>query len=359
MPLKICIVQFLHGIKDSLYGCIKFFAHQKIINAQNILNQKRKSSANSKSSSTKKSDKLYQRLFESCILNGVFLLSCMLAFHFVLLPVLNYIYYRILSPEKHVLINTYLNPVLQLVFSFVWILPVFLLSKIFNLLWHQEIADIAFVQKYDNEKIKKYQSEKPQISQAIADTIFSCTMELIFLIQSALINFIPIIWVSNLLTHVHLAFLYSLYAFEYKWFNMSWDIEKRISFIETRWPYFFGFGLTLSIILSFAGSYFYCATLFAFIFPAFIISSIESDCEHLKPVIYYKSDPNSMNGLRPVQFKLPLFRLALKVTDFLFKLFDKKKKKMEMTTKNSQKMSGNAYNQYNPARANFTIHKTN
>ncbi len=134
MPLKTCIVQFLNGVKDSLYGCIKFFQRQKYLSAQSSIHKKERN----------KTDKLYQRLFESCILNGVFLLSCMLAFSYILMPILNYIYYTILSPEKHDLISTYLNPVLQLIFSFVWILPVFLLSKIFNLLWHQEIGNLFY-----------------------------------------------------------------------------------------------------------------------------------------------------------------------------------------------------------------------
>ena len=328
MPFKLCIVLFLNGVKDSLYGCVRFFQRQK------------QSAAQSKS---KKTDKLYQRLFESCILNGVFLLACMLAFSYMLMPILNWIYFKMLSPGKHDIINNYLNPCLQLTFSFVWILPVFLLSKIFNLLWHQEIADIAFVQKYD---VKSFASDKLVISHQIADTIFSCIMELIFLVQSSLINLIPLHWLSQLLCHVHLAFLYSLYAFEYKWFNMSWDIEKRISFIESRWPYFFGFGLSLSIILSFAGSYFYGATLFAFIFPGFILSAIEADCEYLKPIVYVKND---MNGLRPVVLKLPLFRLSLRVTDFIFKIFEKKKKKNTASNVVAP----------NPSRANFTIKKTN
>jgi hypothetical protein len=198
-------------------------------------------------------------------------------------------------------------------------------------------ADIAFLQKYDSERVKKYQADKAPISQVLADTIFSCTMELIFLVQSSLLAFIPIAWLSTLLTHVHLAFLYSLYAFEYKWFNMSWDIERRISFIETRWPYFFGFGLSLSLVLSCAGSYFYTATLFAFIFPAFIISSIDANCEHLKPIVYYKAIGNGEPGtnsadsaaVRPVILKLPLFRPSLKVTDLIFKLFDKKQKRRQ------------------------------
>lgn len=132
MPLRTSIVQFLNGFKDSVYGCVKFFQRQK------HLKESRKTS--NSTSNKKNAEKLYKRLLESCILNGVFLLSCMLAFSFILLPILNFIYFKILSPEKHDLINTYLNPFLQLVFSFVWILPVFLLSKIFNLLWHQEIG---------------------------------------------------------------------------------------------------------------------------------------------------------------------------------------------------------------------------
>ncbi len=206
-------------------------------------------------------------------------------------------------------------------------------SKIFNLLWHQEIADIAYRQKY--EKLKIVSSEKLSISGMIADTIFSCSMELIFLIQSSLMSFIPINFASQLLVHVHLSFLYSLYAFEYKWFNMSWDINKRIDHIETRWPYYFGFGLSLSIILSFFNSYIYSATMFAFIFPAFILSAIESNSENFAPIIYNKRDLNAKNNIRPVTLKLPLFRLALRVTDFLFKIFEKKKP-VKIVRKNEQ-----------------------
>lgn len=327
MPVKRCIVLFLTGFKDSLHGCVKFFQRQKLIAAQAAAiaaaNENRPTSKLSKSNNTKTNEKLYQRLFESCVLNGVFLLSCMLAFNFVLIPILNWIYFKILSSDKHDFIRNYFNPFLELVFSSVWILPVFLLSKIFNLLWHQEIADIAFQQKYE-KAMKKLVTNKLPISEMIADTIFSCSMEFIFLIQSSLMSFVPISFLSQLLVHIHLSFLYSLYAFEYKWFNMSWKIEERINHIETTWPYYFGFGLSLSIILSFANSYIYSATIFAFIFPAFILSAIESNSENFSPIVYTKIDPSSRNNLRQVVLKLPLFRLSLRVTDFLFKVFRKK-----------------------------------
>ena len=188
-----------------------------------------------------------------------------------------------------------------------------------------KIADIAFLQKYDTERVKRYQADKPPLSHALADTVFSCTLEFIFLVQSSLMTFIPIAWLAQLLTHAHLAFLYSLYAFEYKWFHMSWHLERRLSFIESRWPYFCGFGLTLSLLLACAGDSFYTATLFAFVFPALILSSIDANCERLQPIVYYKSVAET-DGVRPVVLKLPLFRPSLKVTDFIFKLFDKRKR---------------------------------
>lgn len=166
---------------------------------------------------------------------------------------------------------------------------------------------------------------------------------------------IPLNYLSRLLAHIHLAFLYSLYAFEYKWFNMSWDINKRIDHIESRWPYYFGFGLSLSIILSFMNSYMYSATMFAFIFPAYILSAIESNSENLQPIVYTKRDYTSRNNIRQVVLKLPLFRLSLRVTDVIFKIMDRRKNKRvanitTTTTTTSRR---------NDQTTNFTINKVN
>jgi len=64
--------------------------------------------------------------------------------------------------------------------------------------------------------------------------------------------------------------------------------------------------------------------------------------------MYYKTNPEDGETQRPVIVKLPLFRLSLKVTDLIFKLFDSRKKMLEV---NSQKAS--------VTKANFTIRKTN
>jgi etoposide-induced 2.4 mRNA len=324
MNFKACLLLFLNGFRDSIYGCFKFFQREKQLKMKNRLpaadvpsqpgqGNLDSKTINSKATINKKDEKLRQLLIQSCVLNGVFLLSCILAFNYILIPALNWLAYKLIDYKNQNLVDNYLNPTIQVLFSFVWILPVFLLSKFFNLICHQKIADIAYMKK--EEEKKKNQIIQPfSFSKIIANTVFSCIMELIFLMQcSVLLNLIPINWLNQIVCHFHLAFLYSLYAFEYKWCNMNWTIVERIDFIESRWPYFFGFGLSLSIILSFIESYIYSAILFASIFPVYILSSIEADCEEsLK-------DDNVI--IKLIQLKLPLFKFSLYLTNCLFMFF--------------------------------------
>lgn len=336
--LKVCLVQFLNGFKDSLVGSIKFFQRQNAIlaggQATRSLGKKQLS----------KNDKFYTNLIQSSILNGVFLFLCICIFNYILMPVLNSIAFTLISASNHNLINNYLNPCFQILFSSVWILPVFLLCKLFNLIWHQEIADIAYEFKYGKPKSNPNQS----FSDFIADMVFSVTMQLIFLVQSSLMGLIPAPWLSTILGHFHTSFLYALYAFEYKLCNRGLDIRKRIEHIELRWPYFWGFGLSMSLILSVADAYIYNAALFGFIFPAFILSAIESDSEKLDPVMYLKRDINSQTGFETHQFRIKLFKISIYVTDYIFKIFNKKEIE-KLKQKNSKPIQ----------QQNFTIRKTN
>lgn len=110
-----------------------------------------------------------------------------------------------------------------------------------SIILFQDIADSAY-------KVRKGQ---PQLSFSfsvfIADTLFSLLVQTLFLIQSMVVNLLPFNYVS-VVCNFHLCLLYSLYSFEYKWCNMGWELHKRLTYIETNWPYFVGFGTIMTIL---------------------------------------------------------------------------------------------------------------
>lgn len=68
-----------------------------------------------------------------------------------------------------------------------------------------------------------------------------------FYLQSMVVSFLPFNY-FGIICKIHLSLLYSLYAFEYKWYNMGWELHKRLTYIEYNWPYFLGFGTLMTIL---------------------------------------------------------------------------------------------------------------
>jgi etoposide-induced 2.4 mRNA len=329
MSVKNAILQFIHGFKDSYYGIIKFLKEEKKLSAasKDLINNNSKNF--NKNKFLQNYVKLKQRIIQSCILNGLFLLSCILIFNYILMPLLNFIIYQINSNNYYLLIHSYLNKFIYFSFSFIWIMPVFLLSKIFNVLCYQDIADCAYLKRY-----KRLLNTDSTISYIIADSIFSCILQIIFLIQSSIFIYIPIYFLNVLLFHLHISLLYALYAFEYKWFNMGWKIKERLKYIELKWPYFFGFGLSLSVLTSLFDSYIINATLFAFLFPVLLLSAIEADCNELNvkrndKQVLTTSATTTAKAITNNFTSLHLFDGSIILTDYIFRfinyLSDKKR----------------------------------
>ena len=93
------------------------------------------------------------------------------------------------------------------------------------------------------------------VSKLIADILFSILVQALFLGQGVLVSKMPLPFVGEVLALIHMCLLYALYAFEYKWLNMGWELHRRLEFIECNWPYFVGFGLPLAISTQLADSY--------------------------------------------------------------------------------------------------------
>merc|ERR1719312_869563 len=222
----------------------------------------------SSSRQRKSEPNILERTLKCCLLNGgVFAVSIFL-FDNIFLPLIRSILFIFLagSQDRADALWSFTQPVLSVAFSTLWVLPFFLLSKIVNAIWFQDIADLAFRSSQGRPLVNL------SISVMIADTVFSIVVEIIFLVQGKVFSMVPIKIIGAALNLLHNCLLHSLYSFEYKWFSQGLELHKRLDYVETNWPYFLGFGLPLAVITSMPDSQVMAGCVFSILFPLFIVS---------------------------------------------------------------------------------------
>ncbi|XP_055712267.1 etoposide-induced protein 2.4 homolog [Phlebotomus papatasi] len=232
----------------------------------------RRSGINKEATKREEESKVWVRVLQCGGLNGGVFWASMVIFEYGILPVLKQLLTFMLSNESGFGMSVWgwMQPFLSLIFQMIWVLPLFLLTKIVNSLWFQDIADSAY-------KFRKGRPQLiPSISKLFADTLFSLIVQGLFLAQSMLVSLLPISYVGSILCFVHMSLLYSLYSFEYKWCNMGWELHKRLTYIEYNWPYFVGFGVPLAIVTQLPNSYIVSGCVFSILFPLFILSGNEA-----------------------------------------------------------------------------------
>lgn len=259
----------------------------------------------------KQNEKIAKQLLQCFLLNGVILSFSVIMFDYVVLPAIQYVagfIYGIISDPSQSGILQWLSTILWYLFTGFWVLPVFWISKPINSIWFQDIASTVFQETEKQKQSKKKRTKTQQASQSlsqsisrfIADLLFSVFMELLFLVQAMLVGLVP--GVGGALSVFHMAMLYALYSFEYKWMYQGWIVHQRVAFIERRWPYFLGFGLPLAILTTLPSSSVISACIFAVAFPLFIISA---------------------NSAQPPQSMLPQIPVFKVVTILSNKLFNR------------------------------------
>ncbi|XP_026500912.1 etoposide-induced protein 2.4 homolog [Vanessa tameamea] len=299
-------VSLIKGFIDSLRGVTVLLYLDREINERALSRSPPADFENSKQKQTKvkQESKVLTRVLQSCILNGFIFLLSILIFEYGLLPAVKYLVILVFGHNPGVAHNVWgwMQPFLSMTFRMIWVLPLFLLSKLVNSLWFQDIADSAY----------RHRRGRPQfmssVSKIIADSLFSLLVQALFLVQSMLVSMLPITYIGELLCLVHMCLLYSLYSFEYKWFNMGWELHKRLTFIETNWPYFLGFGLPLAVLTQIPQSYIISGCVFSIFFPVFILSGNEAT-----PVTGSECPLRLFSGV--VALANGLFRLARRRAD--------------------------------------------
>ncbi|CAL8101289.1 unnamed protein product [Orchesella dallaii] len=292
----------LKGVFDSLKGpywlysldSIQSQAHSDRLQFQNV-NTKQNISKRAR----KEEPRLLNRVVQCCTLNGFVFGFSIIIFNNVLLPFLQTVLVTISNftlGTRDAETNWYATRlILKTTFDSLWVLPLFLLSRLVNALWFQDIGNLAY--KYSIGRPKQFAS----LSTFIADNLFSLIIQVLFLVQATMLSLTPLpAPLPDALYIFHMCLLYSLYSFEYKWVQMGWPLHQRLQYLESNWPYFLGFGLPLSVITYCPSDYFISGSVFAIVFPLFIIAGNEAEVVSV-----------------PVK-KMTIFRLVVKMSNVLF-----------------------------------------
>jgi len=302
------IISFTRGFTDALRGAIELFLldyrraqqreqklEQREIDRELLLNrnspvreiqniakkramerrEKERLRDASSSRQRKSEPNILERTVKCCLLNGVVFAMSIVLFESLVLPLIQTLLYICLagSQSRADSVWAYTEPVLSVAFSTLWVLPFFLLSKVVNAIWFQDIADLAFRSSQGRPLVNL------SISVMIADTVFSVVVETIFLVQGKVFSMVPIKLLGAALNLLHNCLLHSLYCFEYKWFSQGLELHRRLDYVETNWPYFLGFGLPLAVVTSLPESQVIAGCVFSILFPLFIVSGNQAVIE--------------------------------------------------------------------------------
>jgi hypothetical protein len=142
-----------------------------------------------------------------------------------------------------------MKPILQLlpmpqgnysvIFLMLWMYPTYALAFLLNSTNFAEIARRSFEIFGSNTKAKS-----KQVSILASDFVKLLHKNLFMFVHfwiCFLVSSIP--GVGTFIGILLLIFVGSFYSFEYHWIKKDWTFDQQLEYFESKWPYFFGFGI--------------------------------------------------------------------------------------------------------------------
>ena len=137
--------------------------------------------------------RILERTLKCCMLNGCVFWASIVLFEHIFLPSLHAVFYVLFGSgsERAEQLWSGALPLLSFTFSALWVVPFYLLSRVVNAIWFQDIADSAFRSSRGRPQMMS------SISVMIADTVFSLVVESVFLVQAKICSFLPIKFIGE------------------------------------------------------------------------------------------------------------------------------------------------------------------
>jgi len=231
----------LHGMKDCLCGTLLLFKLDKRV-YNNALEHRKPTDPPPKPLEKK----LLKEAFKSV---GISIFTyCSILFFLQLLPFLKWLTSHIGRPDTQQPDDWFqpFEDFLHTAFCSLYLIPLTVISKIICSFYFTDVSLTVYKMRYGNPRFTS-------LSAVVADFLYNLIFEVLFCLQ---IKFCVYILSSSSSLHLleqaagvlQYSLLYSLLAFEYKWFNMGLDLRQRLKILESKWPYFLGFGLPIYLV---------------------------------------------------------------------------------------------------------------
>lgn len=220
------------------------------------------------------SARIRSKLRKTWLLNCGIFIGSMLMFNWAMLPLLSFLF-----PQ-----NSMLTAAFQLLYSILWLYPVYVISLILNSRWYSRIAEEAMRLRAQEIAQKKLNSRDRHLAKqhfqlpsrqpllhSLAGEMYRLVFGLVYLAQSALVVKLPLVGSAAMV--VWLSFISSLYCFEYVWSLLGLSQQQRLDYFAKHWFYMLGYGIPLALNTVFSPPLLRDG-IFALLFPFFIVNSI-------------------------------------------------------------------------------------
>ncbi|KAF8326001.1 etoposide-induced protein 2.4-domain-containing protein [Cantharellus anzutake] len=202
-------------------------------------------------------------------------------------------------------------------------LPVVGMSLYLNSTWGSVVAKRVYALQYGRAAVEPSPSSSGIMGNLAAQS-FRGILILSTILVTILLSYLPVL--GPFQSFVLMCWVDAYYCFEYVWVAQGFSLSRRVRFQEERWSYFFGFGFALSALCMW-GSSIANATLFALLFPLYVIMAI-----HARPLPTYPQAPappitnyatTEERSLKPnplIPIRLPVLTGPVLLNDFFLSL---------------------------------------